>query len=300
MKNQKPSQYSNYITIKDVLHPESLYATEQTPSAGTAEFPVVVIDEPSHPTVGANKWNVVWAEATLLNDESIETDEVKIDSNTAHVTAPATPTAAPAASAPTISLLDAPYHHSGLIESAVGLPLTFAAVVATALTEVGALIVYATAVVIYGIALPCKTADCGIFTFIPRLLYLIFGLTKKVLMLCDFIILICSVIISETIAFTCWILNSIFSCCRCGMPWHQYIRRVCHVTRWAFRDFHRHWEPQRVFPFGRPPKPSSQPPTGVENPPPSVTPTAPVDPEITVEPYDATKPNPSNDIDIKV
>jgi hypothetical protein len=284
MKNCKPSQYANYITFKDLFHPESLYATEQAPSVGTTEVPVVVMDEPPRPATGANKWNVVWAEATLLKDDGTESGAVKDDSYTAHVTTPTSTADTPTAKAPKVTILDAPYHHSGLVESAVGLPLMIGAVMATALMELGALLVYMIAVIMHCRALQFKETNCGVFAFIPLLFYFIFELHVAVLMLCDYVILICSVIVSETLAFSCWIVNSILSCNRCGTEWHQYIRRVCHVTRWAFRDFHQQWKPSRVFPCGRPADHDDPP---VQS---TATPTAPVDPEIAVDPYDVTKP----------
>lgn len=286
MKNHKPSHYSNYITIKDVFHPESLYATEQAPPTGTAE--VVVIDESPHPAAGANKWNVVWAEATLLNDDSKDSGGENNNNSIPHPISTATASAS-SSTTPTLTVLDAPYHHSGLLESAIGIPLMIGAVAATALTELGALLVYGTAVAMHAFALKCKQTNCGVFSFIPQLLYFIFELHVAVLMLCDYILLISSVIISESLAFSCWMVNSILSCFRCGMPWHQYIRRVCHVTRWAFRDFHVHWEPSRAFPCGRPNEDNDQPPHS------ATAPTA--DPENAIDPYDASKPEYCNDSD---
>ncbi len=44
-------------------------------------------------------------------------------------------------------------------------------------------------------------------------------------------------------------------CCSNGnsyhiaQEWHQYIRKVSHLTRWAFRSFHNGWTPERVYPL---------------------------------------------------
>ena len=35
-----------------------------------------------------------------------------------------------------------------------------------------------------------------------------------------------------------------------GQSWHQHIRKVCHLERWAFRGFHAAWTPVRLRPFG--------------------------------------------------
>jgi hypothetical protein len=295
MKNQKPSQYSNYITFRDVFHPESLYATEPAPSVGTTDVPVVVIDEPHHPVAGANKWNIVWAEATLLKDDSADIGGVTNDNAAAHhasttAAAPAANGTTPADSAPTLTILDAPYHHSGFMESAIGIPLMIGAVAATAMMELGTLLVYGIAVGMHAFALRCKKTNCGVFSCILLLLYFIFEVHVAALMLLDYALLIGSVAISESLAYSCWIVSSIFSCCRCGMQWHQYIRRVCHVTRWAFRDFHRHWEPSRSFPCGRPREPSQQETASLDHPPPHISPTVPIDSSISVDPYDVSKP----------
>jgi hypothetical protein len=302
MKNQQPSQYTNFITINDVLHPESLYATEQEqpPPSGTADAPVVVIDEPYRPAAGSNKWNVLWAEATLRNDGSKEKGEVKNDISTPHLSSAAygaTPSpngATTAASPPTAILLDAPYHHSGLMESAFGLPLLIGAVAGTVVMEAGTVLVYLTAVGMHALAVQCKGTNCGIFTWIPLLLYFIFEVHVAVLMLFDYILFIGSIVLSESLAVSCRIVNSIFSCGRCGMQWHQYIRRVCHVTRWSFRDFHQHWEPPRAFPCGHPSENDAPPPQF------TATPTTSVDPERKVDPVDVSKPKQSNNIDVKV
>ena len=294
MKNQKPSHYSNFITFKDVLHPESLYASTEPAPPGNGASEVVLIDEPH--SSGGNKWNIVWAEATLLNDDS---SDIGVGTETNNSPPPATPVA-PTPVSPTLTVLDAPYHHSGLLESAIGLPLMIGAVSATFLTEILALLVYFTAVCLHCLAVQCKNTNCGVFFFIPRLLHLIFELTAEILMICDYILLLCSVLISESLAVSCWIINSILSCFRCGMQWHQYIRRVCHVTRWACRDFHQHWEPPRVLPFGHPHEErfgntAPHTPSSLD-----ASPSAPVVPEIVTDPYNVTKPEYPNNSDIKI
>jgi hypothetical protein len=79
-------------------------------------------------------------------------------------------------------------------------------------------------------------------------------LTAKTLMIVDSILLLSSIIVSESLAFTAYIINSILSCCTNGNHWHQYIRKVCHLIRWAFRDIYittssENNKIQRNFPF---------------------------------------------------
>jgi hypothetical protein len=60
--------------------------------------------------------------------------------------------------------------------------------------------------------------------------------------------------ISELVGFATGLVMLIV-CCSTGnsyqiaQEWHQYIRIVCHLTRWAFRSFHHGWTPERVFPL---------------------------------------------------
>ena len=38
-------------------------------------------------------------------------------------------------------------------------------------------------------------------------------------------------------------------CVEASIQWHQYIRKLSHLSRWAFRSFHKGWKPERVFPL---------------------------------------------------
>jgi hypothetical protein len=60
--------------------------------------------------------------------------------------------------------------------------------------------------------------------------------------------------ISETLGFATGVVMLIVcsctgNCYNIAQEWHQYIRKVSHLTRWAFRSFHHGWEPERVLPI---------------------------------------------------
>jgi len=54
----------------------------------------------------------------------------------------------------------------------------------------------------------------------------------------------------EMVALIACGLCIIFGGVSAGKDWHQHIRKVCHLTRWAFRGFHSSWIPRRALPFG--------------------------------------------------
>ena len=94
------------------------------------------------------------------------------------------------------------------------------------------------AIVCYGIAAgffrlakamdPPNTAT-GIF-------YSVFILIYWVLALVDSCLLVASVLTTEIVAFALFILSSLFANCDMAKRWHQYVRRTCHLLRWAFRS----------------------------------------------------------------
>mmetsp|Transcript_19809 Transcript_19809/g.35715 ORF Transcript_19809/g.35715 Transcript_19809/m.35715 type:complete len:319 (+) Transcript_19809:161-1117(+) len=88
----------------------------------------------------------------------------------------------------------------------------------------------------------------------PTLLKAIFLLVVHTFMVVDSICLLCSVMISEVFGFVTALVMLIFCACsgdcyKASQQWYQYIRKVSHLTRWAFRSFHWQWKPERVFPL---------------------------------------------------
>jgi hypothetical protein len=259
MKNKTASDYSNFVTIQDVFHPESRHVPAQ---AGTAEL--VVFDEPPNP---ANRWNVVWAEATLLSSDDVECADNAAESNLipsalnesdVAVAEQLSPSINPDLVEPTKTATNfptAPFRSGNLLESIIGLSITIGAVLGTFGYELGASLIYIGAVVLHHSALFCRRYHCAALYPVTLLLCLIMELVKYILMITDFTLLLASIITSESLALSCGIVNSIFSCFSTGLEWHQYIRKLCHLVRWAVRDFHHDWEPPRVFPlFCRPHK----------------------------------------------
>jgi len=52
----------------------------------------------------------------------------------------------------------------------------------------------------------------------------------------DSALLLASVLTSEIVAGVCYLLSLLFAGCDKAAQWHQYIRRTCHILRWAFRS----------------------------------------------------------------
>jgi hypothetical protein len=254
MKNKTASDYSNFITIQDIFHPESRYVPAQ--AAGTAEL--VVFDEQPNPAT--NRWNVVWAEATLMSDDAecvdnaAESSSIPVGLNESDIAVAEqlSPSINPdlvEATKTATKFPSAPYHSGNLLESIIGLSFTIGAVLGTFGYELGASLLYVGVMVMHHSVLFCRRYRCAALYPVTLLLCVVMELVKYILMITDFTLLLASIITSESLALSCGILNSIFSCFSTGLEWHQYIRKLCHLVRWAVRDCHHDWEPPRVFPL---------------------------------------------------
>ena len=128
------------------------------------------------------------------------------------------------------------------VEGLVGSSMTFAAVMATFGVEVGAAICYCLAAGPYYYFV----ADRNIPIFVKAIVMLI----VHALMVADAVLLTVGLILTEILGWTTSLVTSIFTtrCCKGGDAWHLYIRKACHLTRWAFRGFHQGWALQRKFP----------------------------------------------------
>ena len=282
MKNQAAADYTNYITVHDLLHPEYRHVSAPPQEFDDNYVPVVptavvAIDESTETHV--NRWDVVWAEATLLNDTRIPPNEDNINifsavqpnnnSNDSTVPAPVGPQPAPHAettstgdthvpiSNPTTNsnsqynTIDAPYYHGNILETILGLSFAIAAVAGTLLFEISTMVVYILATVMYETAKKLQRNRSLCLGFVLHICALLLILVAYSLMLVDVALFIGSIFFAEALAISAGIVTAIFSCGERGMIWHQYIRKICHLSRWAFRDIYpsTEKEPKRTFPY---------------------------------------------------
>ncbi len=96
--------------------------------------------------------------------------------------------------------------------------------------EIVGLCFYLPAFVLYWMAKPLDppNAFTGIFYSFLMVLYYTF-------MICDSACLLSSVCVAESFAIVCWLSSLLFGGIWTANNRHQYIRRNCHLTRWAFR-----------------------------------------------------------------
>ena len=264
MKNHTAaSDNTNYITVQDVLYPEyrqvSAPPHEYNDNNNVVTPTVVVVDEDGFR--GRNRWDVVWAEATLVTDTTVtgttsccNNSNVVVGStlhpnqddspNTGVVVSPPT-TSSPSTHAP-------PHSHGNAMEMIMGLSLAFTAVVGTLAMEISSMIVYIIATVLHECATRMQRNHSLCLGLVFQICALVFILVAHVLMLVDVSLLVCSILLAESLAVAAGILNAILSCGTNGMIWHQYIRRLCHLSRWAFRDIYPSADkkPSRTLPFG--------------------------------------------------
>jgi hypothetical protein len=125
------------------------------------------------------------------------------------------------------------------IEGLVGCIMMVSCVVFTFSIELGAVIIYLVASAFHYVT---------IIGEMPILFKAIFLLVVQILMIVDAVLLTLSVTITEILGGLTVILTGIFGGCQSGEKWHIYIRKMCHLTRWAFRGFHENWPLERVFP----------------------------------------------------
>jgi hypothetical protein len=128
------------------------------------------------------------------------------------------------------------------LEGLIGCTLTFSAAVVTFSIELSASICYCLAAAIHKFA-----SNEEMVIFVRAVLLLI----VQSLMIADAVLLTMSVLLTEVVGGATCIVTACFGgSCHAGGAWRLYIRKVCHLTRWAFRSFHDGWALQRVYPFG--------------------------------------------------
>lgn len=254
---------SRFVTFQNSFHPEAAASNLATV---TGQHGVV-----------HNKWGTVWAEATLILDPNeaatsatppsiavaVDDEEASVVSTTAppvnpdcitgsnHANAavesvsasPSTTTAPEGAFI--VTTIEAPYYHGHCLDTILGVSMTSAAISATFGFELASIVLYSVANGFFQAALLCKCEGRGCTLLLP--LYGIFQLVCSLLMVTDATLLSVSIIVTELLAQTTWLLTSCFGGCKIGAEWHQYIRKLCHLTRWAFRGDQNEGEPRRVF-----------------------------------------------------
>jgi hypothetical protein len=248
----KHSGDPKYVTWADVFHPENAPATL---AHQVREL---------HPD--GNEWGAVWAEATLVTDVTpsapTETstpivpsapiaDVVTIDGDLEqHNLVPDT-TGKPDETSPAPRDTMLPCAKGNFFSSLLGISLTIGAVGSTIGIELGAATVYLLTVVFYNLFRltheafqACESKLCALPVYFFCALFMTLA---TIFMFVDCILLLLSVLVSELLALVTCLLCILFGGCCTGAAWHQYIRKLCHLTRWAFRSFHKGWTPERCF-----------------------------------------------------
>lgn len=127
------------------------------------------------------------------------------------------------------------------LEGFIGLSLTFSAVLAAFTIEMCSALVYCLAAFFYWIR-----PSHRFFTWLG----VVFMLIAQMLLLVDAVLLSANVLVTEIIAFVACLCTACFGWSYvAGHTWHMYVRKVCHLTRGAFRGFHEGWQPERIFPI---------------------------------------------------
>jgi hypothetical protein len=240
---------AQFVSLQQAFHPEEA----ETILTASALDP----DEIAH-----NKWGAVWTEARLI--ATVEAVPVYIDEETTTLTT-STFSATSSIEDPSVGSADclASTHDStvrsssgelsakpqasrsqawptfNLLETVLGISLTVAAVAATVGVEVAAALVYVLAVALHHLSRPCY-----------RCLWVghaVLRLLSWIILLVDAILLVASVLVTELVALAAALLTTFMAGPARGVQWHQYVRKLCLLSRWAFREFHQNWTPRRVF-----------------------------------------------------
>lgn len=124
------------------------------------------------------------------------------------------------------------------INMLVGTALALGAILGVLITEILAFAFYIVAFLMYWIARLFNPDNMFTAVF-----HSIFMLLYSACSLADSVCLLTSVLVTELLAGTCWIVTNPISGIWMANHWHQYIRRVCHYIRYAFRS-----------PFEQPPR----------------------------------------------
>jgi hypothetical protein len=250
----KHSEDPKYVTWADVFHPEN------APSTLAPQVREL------HPD--GNEWGAVWAEATLITDV---TPSAPIEPSKPIV--PSTPIVTvvtfdgdveqdnlvpdtigkPDDTSPAPRASISPWAKGNFFSTLIGGSLTIGAVGSTFGLELAAVTVYLLTVVFHNLfrlthkafqASESILTPCALPVYFCCALFLMLA---TIFMFVDCILLLVSVLVSESLALVTCLLCVLFGGCGTGAAWHQYIRKLCHLTRWAFRSIHKEWTPERGF-----------------------------------------------------
>lgn len=198
---------SSYVTWIACLHPENAEVT---------------IDERF--LIPGNPWWTVYEGAKADIPTATAAAVAEGDEAVAPSTIVAPPN--PATAAPE----DASKEATG-IDLVVGCILTLVAFFAVFMMETIGFCVYWISTGFYHMAQALKppSAITGIFYSLCLLVYYSLALV-------DSCLLIASVLTTEIVAIALLLLSSLLAGCDMAKRWHQYLRRTCHLLRWAFRS----------------------------------------------------------------
>lgn len=223
---------SSFVTWADVFHPE------------TGEAFLAPHVREHH----GNSWGAVLAEATLVEDKEASASSVTIDEETGDAVPDAVVVPDPSGNplyAEPLAQADAssPWRGGRFIDTLIAGALTVAAVTSTCSMELAATIVYAIACGFYHIFTFLQGFNVRLLTFLASVLLPVVAC----LLFADAVVLITSVLVTELIAGISFMVCALFGGAKAASNWHQYIRKLCHLSRWAFRDFHKGWKPKRIL-----------------------------------------------------
>lgn len=117
------------------------------------------------------------------------------------------------------------------IDLLIGCILSIVAIVAVFSVEAAAYAIYWISAGFYRMAQAMEPPNVATGIF-----YSIFLLVYYSLALVDSTLLIASVLTTEIVAFSLFLVSFIFAGLDMASRWHQYVRRTCHLLRWAFRS----------------------------------------------------------------
>jgi len=126
------------------------------------------------------------------------------------------------------------------VDTSLGLMTTFHAILITFILELIALVFYFVAAFFFHIAQAIGPGN--IFT---GFFYSFFMVMYSVFATVDSSLLLSSVVGAESCIFIGWIVGCLFGGIWVANKRHQFVRRVCHRIRWAFRN--KQLEPPRTF-----------------------------------------------------
>jgi hypothetical protein len=205
---------SDYVTWIATLHPENADVT---------------IDQRF--LIPGNPWWTIYEEAkddipsaTAVPVVDEEHDEEAPSTNNGTSANP-NPTPVPPPNKPPCILLCSP------VDLFAGILVTFHAILGVLICEILAFAFYLVAALFYWLAKPFgpPNACTGIFYSFLMIFYYSFAMA-------DSICLLTSVLVTEVVACVGWLVSVCFGGIWRANHWHQYIRRICHLLRWALRS----------------------------------------------------------------